>query len=81
MIHPLRNLQPASFQKVLDEKLYKIVEGLFGLGFNSERFDRVSDYTKQIPLIPCSAKTSDGLAELLMVISGFIRCMSKGNFL
>ncbi|MBU0929835.1 MAG: translation initiation factor IF-2, partial [Nanoarchaeota archaeon] len=64
------NSQPESFQKVLDEKLYKIVESLFGLGFDSERFDRLTDYTKQISLIPCSAKTGDGIAELLMVISG-----------
>ncbi|MBS3163157.1 translation initiation factor IF-2 [Candidatus Woesearchaeota archaeon] len=62
--------QNESVKKSLDEKLYRIVERLFELGFNADRFDRVSDYTKQVALIPCSAKTGDGIAELLMVISG-----------
>ncbi|MDD5651258.1 MAG: EF-Tu/IF-2/RF-3 family GTPase [Candidatus Nanoarchaeia archaeon] len=43
---------------------------LYELGFNADRFDRVSDYTQQIAMVPCSAKTKDGLAELLMLISG-----------
>ncbi|MDO8481152.1 MAG: translation initiation factor IF-2, partial [Nanoarchaeota archaeon] len=40
------------------------------LGLESERFDRVQDYTKQIAIIPTSAATGDGLPELLMVIAG-----------
>ena len=64
------NSQPESVQKAIDEKLYRIVEKLYELGFNADRFERLSDYTKQISLIPCSAKTGDGIPELLMVISG-----------
>ncbi|MDD5651289.1 MAG: GTP-binding protein, partial [Candidatus Nanoarchaeia archaeon] len=62
------NLQNERYQKELDEKLYRIVEKLYELGFNADRFDRVSDYTQQIAMVPCSAKTKDGLAELLMLI-------------
>jgi len=36
----------------------------------SERFDRVEDYTKQIALVPTSAATGEGIAELLMVLCG-----------
>ncbi len=57
-------------QQELDKKLYNIVSKLGELGFNAERFDRVDDYTKQIALIPLSAKTAEGLPELLMVITG-----------
>jgi translation initiation factor 5B len=54
----------------IDTKLYKIVQTLHEHGLQSERFDRLQDYTKQVAIIPCSAKTKDGLPELLMVISG-----------
>ncbi|MBS3101154.1 translation initiation factor IF-2 [Candidatus Woesearchaeota archaeon] len=55
---------------LIEKKLYEIVGKLSELGFDSERFDRVEDYTKQIAIIPISAKTSEGLPELLMVIAG-----------
>jgi len=57
-------------RKNLEEKLYKIVAKLAEFNLNSERFDRVDDYTKQIAIIPISAKTGEGIAELLMVIIG-----------
>ncbi len=68
----LQNIQDQSDHVTLDieTKLYKIVQTLHEHELQSERFDRVKDYTKQIAIIPCSAKTKDGLPELLMVLSG-----------
>ncbi len=57
-------------KRELDEKIYKIVESLYNLGFEAERFDRVSDYTKQVAIVPVSAKTGEGIPELLMVLIG-----------
>ena len=54
------NAQNLNVKKALDEKIYKLVEKFYQLGFESERFDRVQDYTKQIAIIPVSAKTGDG---------------------
>jgi len=54
----------------LDKKIYGIVGQVHGKGFVSERFDRVSDFTKQIPVIPMSAKTHEGLPEILMFLAG-----------
>src|SRR3989344_8146917 len=62
--------QPESVQKILDTKLYELVGKLSGLSFNSERFDRLEDYTKQIAIVPASAKTWEGIPELLMVLTG-----------
>jgi len=53
-----------------ETKLYALVSSLSELGLNSDRFDRVDDFTKQIAIVPCSAKTGEGIPELLMVISG-----------
>ena len=64
------NAQNLNVKKTLDEKIYKLVEKFYELGFESERFDRVQDYTKQIAIIPVSAKTGDGIPELLLVLTG-----------
>ena len=71
-INLLENIKKQNENAMLltEKKLYEIVGKLSELGFNAERFDRVEDYTKQIAIIPVSAKTKEGLAELFMVITG-----------
>ncbi len=64
------NQQSQSIQQILDTKLYELVGKLSEIKINSERFDRIDDYTKQIAIIPCSAKTGEGIPELLMVLTG-----------
>lgn len=64
------NEQQEHIQKILDERLYDLVAKLSEIGLNSDRFDRVDDFTKQIAIVPCSAKTGDGIPEVLMMISG-----------
>ncbi len=56
--------------KEMDEKIYSLVGKLFELDFQSERFDRCKDFTKQVPIVPLSAKTGEGLPELLMLLTG-----------
>jgi len=62
--------QNTNVTKSFENKLYTVVGELSKQGFDSERFDRVSDYTKQIPIIPTSAKTGEGIPEILMVLAG-----------
>jgi translation initiation factor 5B len=64
------NSQPPHVQEELEKRLYQFVGRLNELGFQSERFDRISDFTKQIAIIPISAKTGEGVNELLMFIAG-----------
>ena len=71
-IHLMENLEKQNQNTIalLEKKLYEIVGRLSELGFSAERFDRISEYTKQIAIIPTCAKTSEGLGELLMVMTG-----------
>ncbi|MBT4824832.1 translation initiation factor IF-2 [Candidatus Woesearchaeota archaeon] len=64
------NKQNPELVKVIETRLYEIVGKLHEMGYESERFDRIENYTKQIAIVPISAKTSEGLQELLMVLSG-----------
>lgn len=62
--------QPEHIRNTLDEKLYTFMGSLSTYGFDSERFDRIEDFTKQIAILPVSAKTKEGLSELLVLIAG-----------
>ncbi len=57
-------------QARLDEKLYTILGKLSERGFEAERFDRVTDFTKQLVMVPCSAKTGEGIPDLLLFLAG-----------
>ncbi len=62
--------QRADVLERLEEKTYALIGELYKHGFNAERFDRVSDFTKQLVIVPVSAKTREGLPELLLYVSG-----------
>jgi len=54
----------------VDEKIYEIVGKIYNYGFSSERYDRITDFTKNIAIVPISAKTGEGVPDLLMVLVG-----------
>ncbi|MFP3215332.1 MAG: translation initiation factor IF-2 [Candidatus Micrarchaeota archaeon] len=54
----------------LDNRIYEIIGKLSELGFNSERFDRVKDFQREVVIIPVSAKTGEGIPELLLYATG-----------
>lgn len=62
--------QPEHIRSVVDEKIYEIVGKLYDFGLSSERFDRIRDFQKNIAVIPISAKTGEGLPDVLMVLLG-----------
>ncbi|MBI4176106.1 MAG: translation initiation factor IF-2 [Candidatus Aenigmarchaeota archaeon] len=62
--------QPQRVQEELDEKLYRLVGQLSEKGFEAERFDRITDFGKQIAIIPVSGKTGEGIPELLVMLAG-----------
>ncbi|HEX6561784.1 MAG TPA: translation initiation factor IF-2 [Nitrososphaera sp.] len=62
--------QSVDVQTMLDEKLYTVVGSLSRLGFPSEAFWRVKDFTKEIAIVPVSARTGVGIPELLAVLVG-----------
>lgn len=56
-------------QGLFEMKMYELVGKFQELGLNAERFDRVSDYKKQIAIVPVSAHTGQGIPELLVVLT------------
>ena len=57
-------------QDELEEKIYRLISQLTERGFPAERFDRVSDFSKQVAVIPVSSVTGEGIPDLLMTVGG-----------
>ncbi len=57
-------------QGILETRLYELVGSLSDLGFNSERYDRVRDFSRNIAIVPVSGITGEGVPDLLMVMIG-----------
>ena len=71
--------QDMHVREELDNRLYQIM-GIFSrLGFRTDRFDRIrrQDFASTIALVPTSAKTGEGLPELIMVLVGLTQQFMK----
>ncbi|MDI6887065.1 MAG: translation initiation factor IF-2 [Candidatus Thermoplasmatota archaeon] len=56
--------------KELDDKIYELAGKLYEHGFSAERYDRIKDFTRNVAIVPVSAKSSEGIADLLVVLVG-----------
>jgi len=66
-------------QDEFEKKLYSLIGQLTERGFSAERYDRVSDYTKQVAIVPVSGVTGEGIIDVLMVLCGVCqRYLDKG---
>jgi translation initiation factor 5B len=54
----------------IENKTYEIVGKLSELNFSADRFDRVSDFQRNLAIVPVSAHTGEGIADLLLVMIG-----------
>lgn len=62
--------QPEYARKEVDTRIYEIVGELHDKGFSSERYDRIKDFSRNVSIVPVSAKTGEGIADLLLVLIG-----------
>src|SRR5512135_1839804 len=69
--------QSSFVQEELNNRLYIVMGEFSRLGFKTDRFDHIRDFTQNIALVPTSAKTGEGLAELVMVLVGLTQQFLK----
>lgn len=60
-----------------DEHLYTIMGTFSRLGFRADRFDKINDFTKTVAIVPVSAKSGEGIPELLAVLVGLTQQFLK----
>jgi translation initiation factor 5B len=69
--------QSSFIQQEVDNRLYQVMGEFSRLQFKTDRFDHIRDFTQNIALVPTSAKTGEGLAELVMVLVGLTQQFLK----
>ena len=62
--------QSSNVKQIFDERYLTLIGDLNSFGFDADLFYKIQDFTKKISLIPCSAKTGEGLQELMMMLCG-----------
>src|SRR3989442_549594 len=61
----------------LDNRIYTMMGTLSRYSFRADRFDRIKDFSKTIALVPASAKTGEGLPELMAMLVGLTQIFMK----
>src|SRR3989475_3202975 len=77
----LANIEPQRPEVLtdLDNRIYTMMGTLSRYGFRADRFDRIKDFSRTIALVPSSAKTGEGLPELMAMLVGLTQIFMKGE--
>jgi translation initiation factor 5B len=68
------NKQKPHVKDFLDEKILQISTNFLEEGFKGiDRYDKISDFTQKIAIVPTSAKTGEGISTLLMILMGLVQ--------
>jgi len=62
--------QSLNVKPIFNERYMTIIGSLSNYGFDADLFYNINDFTKKIALIPCSARTGEGISELMMMLCG-----------
>lgn len=62
--------QQAHTKEVFEQHMYEIISQLSSNGVFADRYDRIDDFTKAVALIPISAKTGEGVLDLMLMLIG-----------
>ncbi|MFO8110422.1 MAG: translation initiation factor IF-2 [Thermoplasmata archaeon] len=73
--------QSKGAQDRMTEALYQLIGDLYDKGFSSDRYDNVQDFSKNIGIVPMSAKTGEGIEDMLMTLIGLAQTFLKGELM
>ncbi len=62
--------QARNIQDTFNERYMTLIGSLNSYGFDSDLYYNIADFTKKIALVPCSARTQQGIPELIMMLCG-----------
>ena len=62
--------QAQNIQNTFMERYMTLMGSLNSFGFDSDLYYNISDFTKKIALVPTSARTKQGIPELIMMLCG-----------
>jgi len=62
--------QAQHVKQTFDERLFTLIGALNSQGFEADLFYNIEDFTKKVALVPCSAKTHEGIPNLILMLCG-----------
>ncbi len=62
--------QRPSVSQLFQERYMTLIGSLHSYGFEADLFYNINDFTKKIALVPVSARTKEGIQELIMMLCG-----------
>ncbi len=72
-------MQSERVSEILDTRLYELVGRTLQYGFDADRYDRITDFTRTVGIVPISAITGEGVPDLLMILVGLAQRFLKDN--
>ena len=61
--------QATNVKQNFEEKFYTIIGALNSYGVNAEMYSKITDFTKNAAIVPCSAETGEGIPEILAMLT------------
>ncbi|MFH0711879.1 MAG: translation initiation factor IF-2 [archaeon] len=61
--------QATNVKQNFEEKLYTIIGALHSHGLNAEIYYKITNFAQKIAIVPCSAKTGEGIPEILAILT------------
>ncbi|MHB8633579.1 MAG: translation initiation factor IF-2 [Thermoplasmatota archaeon] len=74
----IRDQGPSALES-FDTAFYTLVAALFKQGLPAERYDRISDFTKNIAIVPTCARSGEGIPDLLAMLVGLAQRFLEGR--
>ncbi len=69
--------QDEMVQARFEELMGRVIDEFLKFGIEADRYDRVTDWTRQVPIVPTSALTGEGIPDLLVVLAGLTQRFTR----
>lgn len=63
------NAQTINVQQLFEEKLLTLIGSLSHYGIEADLYKNIKDFTKTVAIVPCSARTGEGISEILAMLA------------
>lgn len=70
-------LQSRYAQEELEKRIYELIGELSFFGFKADLYTRIRDFTRTLAIVPVSAKTGEGIPDLLLILLGLAQSFMK----
>ncbi len=65
----------------MTDALYQLIGSFYDNGFSADRYDNIRDFTRNIAIVPLSAKTGEGIEDILLTLIGLAQTYLKGELI